>query len=78
VKKSVESLETSEGDASEDKIEALAEVICRAGGQSATALLLLMETLENAAHPEELAKTAKHLAFTVLESELLSGNSVVS
>jgi hypothetical protein len=28
------------------------------------ALLVLMSTLENAAHPKALANTAKHLAFT--------------
>jgi hypothetical protein len=65
-------------DSSEEKIEVLAEMICRAGGQSATALLVLMETLENATHPEALANTAKLIAFNVLESELLSGNDVVS
>ena len=53
-------------------------MICRAGGQSATALLVLMEILENATHPEALANRAKHIAFTMLESELLSANGVVS
>jgi len=54
-------------DSSEEKIEALAEMICRAGDEPATksaALLVLMATLENAAHPKALANTAKHFAFT--------------
>jgi len=58
---------TSEDDSSEDKIEALAEMICRAGdepGTKSAALLVLMATLENARHPKALANTAKHLAFT--------------
>ena len=57
----------SEVDASEEKIEALAEMICRADDEPGTrwaALLVLMATLENAAHPKALANTAKHLAFT--------------
>ena len=42
-------------------------MICRAGDEAGTqsaALLVLMATLENAAHPKALANTAKHLAFT--------------
>jgi hypothetical protein len=59
--------ETSEDDSSEEKIEALAEIICRNGDEPGTmwaALLLLMATLENATHPKALTNTAKHLAFT--------------
>ena len=51
----------------EEKIEALAELICRAGDEAGTksaALLVLMSTLENASHPKVLANLAKHLAFT--------------
>jgi len=51
----------------EEKIEALAELICRAGDEAGTksaALLVLMSTLENASHPKALANLAKHLAFT--------------
>ena len=58
--------ETNEADSSEEKIEALAEMICRADDEPATrwaALLVLMSTLENAPHPKALANTAKHLAF---------------
>ena len=78
----------------EDKVEALADLICSAGEQPATALLVLMSTLENAAHPKALANTAKHLAFTrcgqlnlsgmvdaqveVFESELLTSSIFVS
>jgi hypothetical protein len=52
---------------SEEKIAALAEMICRAGDEAGTksaALLVLMSTLENATHPKALANLAKHLAFT--------------
>lgn len=51
----------------EEKIAALADLICRAGDEAGTksaALLVLMSTLENATHPKELANTAKHFAFT--------------
>jgi hypothetical protein len=84
--------ETDEADSSEEKIQTLAEIICRAGDQSPAALLVLMATLENAAHPNALANTVKHFAFTccgelnlcgmvdaqveTLERELLVGNSL--
>ena len=58
--------ENSEHDSREEKIEALAEIICRAGDEPETksaALLVLMATLENATHPKALANTAKHFAF---------------
>ncbi len=51
----------------EEKIAALAEMICRAGdepGTKSAALLVLMSTLENATHPKALANLAKHFAFT--------------
>ena len=51
----------------EEKVEALAELICRAGDEAGTksaALLVLMSTLEKASHPKALANLAKHLAFT--------------
>ena len=82
--------ETNEDDSSEEKIEALAEIICRAGDESAAALLVLMGTLENSTNPKVLANTAKHFAFTrcgelnlfgmvdaqiaVVEGELLAGD----
>ena len=78
---------------SEEKTEALADMICRASEESAAALLLLMATLENARHPKALANSAKHLAFSRcgelnlhgmidaqiarLEAELLDGNTCV-
>lgn len=58
-------LKTSSTD--EEKISALAEMICRAGdeaGAKSAALLVLMSMLENAAHPKALANLAKHFAFT--------------
>ena len=51
----------------EEKIAALAELICRAGDEAGTksaALLVLMSTLENASHAKALANLAKHLALT--------------
>ena len=84
--------ETDEADSSEEKIQALAEIICRVGDQSSAALLVLMATLENAAHPKAIANMVKHFAFTccgelnvcsmvdaqveVLERELFAGNSL--
>lgn len=58
-------LKTSSTD--EEKIAALAEMICRAGDEAGTksaALLVLMSTLENATHPKALVNLAKHFAFT--------------
>jgi hypothetical protein len=63
----MQSLETNEDNSSEEKIAALAEMICRAGDEPATksaALLVLMSALENSTHPKALANLAKHLAFT--------------
>ena len=57
-------LKTSSTD--DEKIAALAELICRAGDEAGTksaALLVLMSTLENATHPKALANLAKHFAF---------------
>ena len=78
----------------EEKIEALAEIICRAGDEPSAALLVLLATVENAPHPKALANTAKHFAFTrvvesnlygmvdaqigLLESELLGANSLAA
>jgi hypothetical protein len=49
---------------SEEKIEALTDLICRAGDEPSAALLVLLSTLENSTHPKALANTAKHQAFT--------------
>ena len=92
-----ETPETNNDDLSEGKIEALTEMICRAGDEPETksaALLVLMATVENSAHPKALANTAKHLAFTrcsefnlygivdtqiaVAEEELLAANAIKS
>ena len=89
-----ETLATSEGDSCEEKIEALAEIICRAGDEPAAAFLVVIATIENAAHPKALANRAKHLAFTrcgelnlngmvdaqiaALERELLWGDRLLS
>jgi hypothetical protein len=59
--------DTREHDSSDEKVEALAEMICRAGDEPETksaALLVLMVTLEKSTHPKGLANIAKHLAFT--------------
>jgi hypothetical protein len=80
--------ENREDDKSEERVEVLAEMICRAGDEAAAALLVLMANVENAAHTKALANAAKHVAFThcgelnlygmvdaqivVLESELLA------
>jgi hypothetical protein len=77
-----------------EKIEALAEIICRAGDEASAALLVLMATVENALHPKALANTAKHFAFNrcvelnlygiadtqiaMLEVELLAANSLAA
>jgi hypothetical protein len=79
---------------SEEKIEVLTDLICRAGDEPSAALLVLLSTLENSTHPKALANTAKHLAFTrcgelnlrrmvdtqiaVLERELFTGNTPMS
>ena len=71
-----------------------AEIICRGGDESAGALFVLMGTLQNSAHPEALANTVKHFAFTrcgefnlfgmvdaqitTVESELLTRNTLPS
>jgi len=76
----------------EQKFDALAEIICRASDQAAAALLVLMATLENDPHPRGLANTAKHVALTrcidsnlygtldahiaTVETELLAANSL--
>jgi hypothetical protein len=77
-----------------ERIEALTEIICRAGGESTAALFVLMGTLQNSSQPEMLANAAKHYAFTrcgelnlfgmvdaqiaVVEGELLGCCTVVS
>jgi hypothetical protein len=55
-----------EDDSIEDKVEALADMICREGDEPAiksAALLVLMAILENAEDAKALANSAKHVAF---------------
>ena len=60
-----------EDDSHEEKVEALAEIICGSGGEAAAALFVLMGTLESSRDPKLLANTAKHCAFThCIESNL--------
>ena len=54
---------TQPPDANEEKIEALAELICCSDDRSAAALFVLMGTLENSVHAKALANTVKHFAF---------------
>jgi hypothetical protein len=59
--------DTNEEDEGEEKIAALAEMICRAGDEPATksaALVLLMSAIETATDPRALGNTAKHIALT--------------
>jgi hypothetical protein len=84
----------NEQDSSKAKIEALAEIICAGGDESAAALLVLMGTFQNSTDPKVLAHTVKHFAFTrcgelnvyemldaqiaVVESALLSGRTSIT
>ena len=67
VVENMQSLESEADDASEEKIAALAEIICRGGDEPETksaALVVLMAAVENATHPKALANIAKHIAFS--------------
>jgi len=62
-----ESLRTPDADKEDTtarRIEALAEIICRAGDEPTAALFILMETLESSTHPKVFASRAKHVAFS--------------
>jgi hypothetical protein len=66
VVESLRELNTFEDDLGDEKIAALAELICRRGDEPAiksAALVVLMSALENAVHPRPLANRAKHVAF---------------
>ena len=65
--------EDNEDDSNEEKVNALAEIICEAGDEAAAALFVLMGALENSAHPKLLANTAKHFAFTCCGESNLFG-----
>src|ERR1041384_432601 len=59
--------ETNEDDLSGEKVEALAEIICRAGDEPETksaALFVLMGAIEHSNDPKLLANSAKHFAFS--------------
>ena len=59
-----------------EKIEALAEMICRGGDEPDTksaALLVLMATFEDSPHPKALANATKHLAFNYCAERNLCG-----
>jgi hypothetical protein len=61
-----ETPDTSQHYSNDEKVEALVEMICRAGDEPETksaALLVLMTRLENSMYPKALANSAKHLAF---------------
>jgi hypothetical protein len=58
-------LENNHDDAStRQKLEALAEMICAAGDQSAAALFVLMATIQHSSEPAALAHSLKHFSFT--------------
>jgi len=62
-----ESMRTTEADEDDSmlgRIEALAEIICRAGDEPTAALFILMETLESSTRPKVFASRAKHVAFS--------------
>ena len=59
--------ETGEDNSGEEKVEALAELICRTGDEpeiKSAALFALMGTLEHSTDPKLLANLAKHFAFS--------------
>ena len=86
--------EPDDDEAEVEKVEALSEIICRAGGETVAALFVLMGRFQNSKQPEVLANAAKHYAFTrcgelngfgmvdaqiaVVEGELLTGSSLIS
>jgi hypothetical protein len=86
------SQESNGDDSAEERIEALAEIICCAGDEAAAALFVLMGALENSNQPKLLANLAKHFAFArcaelnlygmvdaqipVVEAELLTGDAI--
>ena len=53
----------NEDDSNEEKVEALAEIICRSD-EAAAALFVLMGTMEDSRDPKLLANTVKHFALS--------------
>ena len=90
---SMQTTEAHEDDSTLGRIEALAEIICRAGDEPTAALFILMETLQSSTHPKVFASRAKHVAFSrcgelpvyemvdaqiaAVEDELLASNTLV-
>ena len=76
------------------KIEALADIVCRAGDEATAALFVLMGRIEDATQGNGLARVAKHFALSrcaelklygipdaqiaAVEGELLASNALVS
>jgi len=56
--------EIFEDDLSEEKLEELPEIICRAGTESMAALVALMAIIECSWQPKVLANAVKHFALT--------------
>jgi hypothetical protein len=89
-----QTLERGDDESEVEKVEALTEIICRAGGETVAALFVLMGRFQNSTQPEVLAHAAKHYAFTrcgelnvfgmvdaqiaIVEDELLAARSVIS
>jgi len=46
------------------QVEAVTEIICRAGDEPTAALFILMENLEGSTDPKVFANRAKHVAFS--------------
>ena len=64
-----ETTEASNSDASEEKIENLADMICRCGDEPETksaALLVLMSAIENATHPQSCCECGEARCFCSL------------
>jgi len=55
---------TGEDDSGREKVEALADMICRGGEEASAALFVLMEALQVSDEPKALAHVVKHFAFT--------------
>ncbi|HJP90509.1 MAG TPA: hypothetical protein VJ875_01045 [Pyrinomonadaceae bacterium] len=90
---SLRTLDADEDQSAVTKIEALAEIICRAGDEPTAALFVLMGILEHSTYPKDIANLAKHFAFSccaelnlygmvdaqiaVLETKLLPSDTLV-
>src|SRR5690242_14689540 len=54
----------NEDDSTLRKVEAVAEIISRAGDEPTAALFILIETLESSTDPKVYTNRAKHVAFS--------------